>query len=118
MKPGCILAALVFSLAASVPGTAAPAQSPAASRSAAAPCAKEEFRGKGAKARRLACLENLQRERLVDEKQVRAEIETLRRELSEQCAQDPRGCARKQAELEERLQGNWRDQAGEGHASH
>ncbi|MEW6120414.1 MAG: hypothetical protein AB1593_10030 [Pseudomonadota bacterium] len=116
MKPG-ILTALALSLAASLPASAAQAKSPAAAQAETAPCAKEKFRGKGAKARRLACLENWQRARLAEESKVREEIETLRRELREQCAQDPRSCATRQAELGERLQGNWRDQAGEGHAS-
>lgn len=117
MKPGIFLAVLVLSLAVPGPAFSATAKSPAAPQVETAPCAKEKFRGKGAKARRLACLENWQRERLAEENQVRNEIEALRRELSEQCAQDPRSCVSKQAELGEKLQGNWRDQAGEGHAS-
>lgn len=108
--------ALILVLACAPAGLAFAAKTPAA-QAEAAPCAKETFRGKGAKARRLACLENWQKQRLAEEASVRAEIETLRREIAEQCAQDPRTCASKQAELDEKLQGNWRDQEGEGHAS-
>jgi hypothetical protein len=47
----------------------------------------------------------------------RDEIEALRREFSENCAQDPRHCASRKAALDEKLHGGWRDQEGEGHAA-
>lgn len=118
MKPEILIAALALTIAVTLPVYAAQARTPAASTADIAACPKSKFRGKGAKARRLACLENWQRQRIAEERQVREEIEALRRELSEQCAQDPRSCSAKQAELHEKLQGNWRDQEGEGHASH
>jgi len=118
MKPEILIAALALTIAAPLPAYAAQARTPAASTADIAACPKTKFRGKGAKARRLACLENWQKERLAEETRVRGEIESLRRELAVQCAQDPRSCSAKQAELDEKLQGNWRDQEGEGHASH
>lgn len=80
------------------------------------PCAKESFRGKGAKARRQACLDGLMEQRAQEERG-REEVEAWRRELRERCAQDPRRCETHRAELDERMQAHWRDQQGEGHAA-
>lgn len=117
MKPEILIAVFALAIALPLSAFAAQARTPAAPQADAAACVKEKFRGKGAKARRLACLESWQKQRLAEETRVRKEIENLRRELAEQCAQNPRACASKQAALDEKLQGNWRDQAGEGHAS-
>lgn len=87
------------------------------------PCAADKFRGKHAKANLKACRDKQRaqeqaRAAMTREEQTREEVEAMRRDLSERCAQDPRSCAARQAELGERLQSRWRDQQGEGHAAH
>ncbi|OYY92510.1 MAG: hypothetical protein B7Y41_15610 [Hydrogenophilales bacterium 28-61-23] len=84
----------------------------------AVPCAKENFRGKDAKTRIRACIDELQKKKLAQEQRHREQIETWRIQLREHCAQDPRTCESRSAELDEKIRGNWRDQEGEGHAAH
>lgn len=112
MKPISRCAPLLLSLALAWAGPA-PAAEPQPASPAKAPCAKEDFRGKGAKARRQACLDELKRQAQAD----REQEEALRRDLAERCAQDPRRCEAHTAELNEKLQG-WRDRQGEGQAAH
>ncbi len=81
-------------------------------------CAREQFRGKNARARMQGCLDELSKQEQAREAQGREEIEAMRLALREQCAQDPRSCDARRAQLVEQLQATWRDQAGEGHASH
>lgn len=122
MKPNPALLAfsLVFCLAAALaPASAAQTKEPAAKAAdAASPCPREQFHGKGAKARRQACLDALAKQRLAQEQRSREEIEAWRLELRERCAQDPRSCEARKAALDEKIQGGWRDQEGEGHAAH
>lgn len=84
----------------------------------ALPCAQEMFPGKDARSRRLACLDKLQQQQPTQGQHSRREIEALRLELRERCAQDPRNCEARKVELDEKLHAGWRDQEGEGHASH
>jgi len=81
-----------------------------------APCAKKNFRGKNTKARIQACIDALQKKQLAQEQQQREQIESWRMELREHCAQNPRSCESRTAELEERIRANWRDQKNEGHS--
>lgn len=82
----------------------------------AAPCAKEKFRGKNAKARIQACIDELQKKKPAQEQQQREQIEAWRIELREHCAQNPRSCESRTAELEEKIRANWRDQKNDGHS--
>lgn len=115
LKPA--LAGMALALACALPPASA-ALAKEARAAAAPPCPQAKFHGKDAKARRQACLEAFQKQRLAREQQSREEIEAWRLELREHCAQDPRTCEARRAELDEKLQDRWRDQTGEGHAAH
>ena len=110
--------ALCCTALASTPALAKEVSRAEVSRNAveSAPCAKKNFPGKNAKARIQACIDELQKKQLAQEQQQREQIESWRMELREHCAQNPRSCESRTAELEEKIRANWRDQKSEGHS--
>lgn len=77
-------------------------------------CAKENFRGKNVKARIQACIDTLQKKKQAQEQQHREEIEGLRIELRDHCAQSPHTCDSATARMKEKLENGLRESHTEG----